>query len=180
MAKEICPKWLPVMGYEGFYEVSSQGQVRAMGRYMIQERKGKKYLAYKKAKILRPHIEKGGYARVHLLGKNLLVHRLVAKAFGVIGEGNKVNHLDADATNNNYWNLEWCTQEENVRHTWELGRGNPKKADKNPAAKACWDEVNLIRSLHKKGIPMKDIVSEVSVGYGAVVNIVKGKTWVGK
>ena len=52
------------------------------------------------------------------------VHRLVLEAFCPIEGMNKlvVNHKDADHFNNKLENLEWTTQSENVRRTWERGR----------------------------------------------------------
>ena len=52
------------------------------------------------------------------------VHRLVLEAFCPTEGMNKlvVNHKDADHFNNKLENLEWTTQSENVRRTWERGR----------------------------------------------------------
>ena len=49
--------------------------------------------------------------------KRYLVHRLVAEYF-VDGyfEDAVVNHKDSNTLNNNYTNLEWVTQKENVQH----------------------------------------------------------------
>ena len=52
------------------------------------------------------------------------VHRLVLEAFHPIEGMDKlvVNHKDANHFNNKLENLEWTTQSENVRRTWERGR----------------------------------------------------------
>ena len=69
------------------------------------------------------------YERVNLKcmdGKNHTkrVHRLVLEAFNPIENMNKmvVNHKDADHFNNHLDNLEWLTQSENVKRTWQRGR----------------------------------------------------------
>lgn len=50
--------------------------------------------------------------------KNFYIHRLVAEHFvKKIPGKNVVNHKDFDKKNNNYKNLEWCTQKENVRYS---------------------------------------------------------------
>jgi D-hexose-6-phosphate mutarotase len=69
------------------------------------------------------------YERIGLIcldGKkhNKRVHRLVLETFNPI-EGMKklvVNHKDANHFNNNLNNLEWLTQSENTKRTWERGR----------------------------------------------------------
>ena len=50
---------------------------------------------------------------------NLLVHRLVAMAF-VEGheEGLVVHHIDGDTFKNEYTNLEWRTQQENIHESY--------------------------------------------------------------
>jgi hypothetical protein len=50
--------------------------------------------------------------------KTLQIHRAVAEYF-VPNPNNKpiVNHINEDTYNNNYTNLEWCTQKENVYHS---------------------------------------------------------------
>lgn len=94
--------WRPIVGYEGLYEVSSLGRVKSLN----YERTGKE-------KIMKLQKQNCGYICVYLSKnkehKNLLVHRLVAKAF--IQNPNNlpcVNHKDEDKTNNCVDNLEWC------------------------------------------------------------------------
>lgn len=55
---------------------------------------------------------------------NKRVHRLVLEAFNPIPGMDKlvVNHKDGNHFNNCLDNLEWLTQSENVKRTWERGR----------------------------------------------------------
>ncbi|CDQ39975.1 HNH endonuclease [Virgibacillus salexigens] len=72
-------------------------------------------------KLLTHHINNGGYkfVRLRINGKpkQLLVHRLVAKAF-IPNPDNKpvVNHIDSDRLNPKKSNLEWVTHKENSEH----------------------------------------------------------------
>ena len=105
--------WLPVVGFEDYYEVSDHGNVRTL------RRKGTR------GGPLAQHPNHRGYLTVNLRagGKRLHrgVHRLVIEAFiGPPPEGTECRHLDGDSTNNLVGNLAWGTASENsydrVRH----------------------------------------------------------------
>lgn len=59
-----------------------------------------------------------GYLRVYLDCKDAYIHRLVAEYFceGKTYARNQVNHIDGNKKNNNYTNLEWVTNQENMNH----------------------------------------------------------------
>ena len=111
MKEEI---WNPIKDFEGLYEVSSFGNVKALERY-IMNNGGRQHRA---ETILKPNIQKSGYKMVVLCkdGKIYpkLVHRIVAETF-IPNPDNKpvVDHIDTDAGNNNVENLRWATQKEN-------------------------------------------------------------------
>lgn len=102
-------KWKPIVGYEGFYEVSNLGKVRSLKRNGTN---GKSLVLCK---------DKDGYPMCVLavLGKNKTnkVHRLVAKAF-ITNPENKpcVNHINNNRSDNRVTNLEWSTIAENNSH----------------------------------------------------------------
>lgn len=121
--------WKSVSGYEGIYEVSNAGRVRRNGR------------------ILKPWRTKNGYIHVTLCSdkrkKQVLVHRLVAKAFleDIPGK-DYVNHKNCNPSDNRVENLEWVTQSENVKYSYITGRA------KNVARKriACIDTGRIFYS----------------------------------
>ena len=92
--------WKTIKEYNGDYEVSNYGNVRTnIGTT---------------PRLLKPYFL-DGYAFVHLRGKNIRIHRLVAAAF--IENPNNyecVNHKDYNRLNNHVENLEWCTKKYNA------------------------------------------------------------------
>lgn len=77
--------WRPVVGHEGSYEVSDQGNVRSLDRTTIRNGHVHKL----RGKVLVPvRASEYGYLRVSLgRGKPQFVHRLVAAAFIGPGDG---------------------------------------------------------------------------------------------
>ncbi len=111
--------WKNISDYEGLYQISNFGRVKSLPRTRIGN--GTPYLT--KTKILKNSIgAKGGYYRVHLCKENtknkmFYVHRLVATAFIPRIKGKDfVNHKNGIKTDNFVGNLEWTTQEENLKH----------------------------------------------------------------
>lgn len=106
----------PVVGFEGLYEVDSEGRV-----YSIVNNSSRR------KRQLKPYVNTGGYLRLNLYrldGKvtKEYVHRIVAKAF-IPNTGNKpaVNHIDANKANNMVSNLEWCDAKYNIRESRRMG-----------------------------------------------------------
>lgn len=116
--------YLPIVGYEGLYEVNEQGSVRSVQRII----KGKDGISYPfKERLLRQSAHKDlKYFQVSLwknnIGTSFYVHRLVAITH-IQNPNNlpEVNHKDGNRQNNNVSNLEWCTNLENIRHAINTG-----------------------------------------------------------
>lgn len=116
--------WIPVVGFEGLYEVSSLGRVRSLDRV---GKNGENSYSLYKGRILNPAKGGIGYFYVHLSKDNIktnkYIHRLVAEAF-LKNPDNlpQVNHKDENKLNNCVENLEWCTAKYNIEYS-----GNVKK-----------------------------------------------------
>lgn len=110
--------WKNIKGYEGLYQVSSDGRVKSLERIIIKK-DGRKFTV--KERILKPIADRCGYQVVNLhtggKQKKFAVHRLVCEAFCENPENkSEVNHINEDKTDNRACNLEWCTRRENVNH----------------------------------------------------------------
>ena len=90
-------------------------------------------------------------------GNHVLVHRLVAQAFIPKTEEdlelgrNLVNHLDGNPSHNWAWNLEWCTNGENMQHAVDTGLWVLPKGENRSTSKWTDDEVRIICAMMAEG-----------------------------
>jgi hypothetical protein len=111
-------KWTDVEGYDGWYKVSTSGQIWSAYSDKVIKFTPHIYSGYLKARLKNPFTDSGD---------TLYLHRIVAKAF-LPNPLNKpqVNHNDGNRENCSVWNLAWMTEEENMRHAQMHGLGNVK------------------------------------------------------
>lgn len=108
-------RWLPVVGYEGSYEVSDQGQVRSLDRVAGTAEHPRRW----KGRVLQPApVGKCGHLMVALRrdgkSKSWLVHALVLTAFvGPRPVGMECCHGLGGTQDNSLQNLRWDTSSEN-------------------------------------------------------------------
>ena len=122
MVKEI---WKPVVGYEDYCEVSNQGKIRSLGRY-VKGRWGS--IHFRKGIERKQCYYPNGYLFVALsVGgkmKQLSTHRIVAAAF--LGESDlEVNHKNGHKDDNRVENLEYVTRRENQLHSYRVLHRKP-------------------------------------------------------
>mgnify|MGYP003653391348 CR=1 FL=1 len=121
--EKLKEQWLQVPGYER-YLVSNTGRVISTLKNRTKELKAQQdgigYLHYR----LYPEDKRHGlYANNRGVRPKLFkAHRLVAETFIPNGDTKlQINHKDADKHNNVITNLEWCTAQQNIQHSWDFG-----------------------------------------------------------
>jgi len=119
--------WKDIPGFDG-YQASTIGRIRGVDRVVPHIKNGPSRI---KKRILKQHLtgKKRNYLCVGLSplssGKGLfLVHRLVAFTFLPNSENKPfINHKTGITVDNPPLNIEWCTNQENIRHSFDsLGR----------------------------------------------------------
>lgn len=108
--------WLPVVGYEGLYEVSDQGRVKSLARSFV--RRDGKPQTIRERFLSQTKFDTHGYrtSRLCNLGtfKDVWVHRLVLEAFvGPCPQGMVACHWNDVKADNRLENLRWDTQSAN-------------------------------------------------------------------
>jgi hypothetical protein len=163
-------EWRPVVGYEGWYEVSNLGMVRRV-------KSGK---SVQIGRPLRQYRDHNGYLVLALTqngsGAHFKVHRLVAKAFLPPSRGrNWVNHRDGDKTNNRVHNLEWTTRAENMRHAVATGLF-AARGMAHYKAKLNEGDVRAIRAIDGQ-ISQPALASMYGVSRSTISDIQRRQTW---
>jgi hypothetical protein len=132
--------WKPMVGHENVFHISNMGRVKRLEGYSVSNRINKKTgKPYKQTyikiseKILVGTLNKKNYVTVHLSYNSdttptskvksvpILVHREVAKCF-ITNSNNlpQINHINGIPYDNNISNLEWCDNDYNQKHRYEV------------------------------------------------------------
>lgn len=130
----ISECWLPVVGWEGLYEVSNHGGVRSLDRLINLGGNGYGGSFVKPGRVLKHVINTHNRHQVMLCGHGRqrlqLVHRLVAAAFiGPCPDGLSVLHWDDDPDNNQVSNLRYGTLSENQYDRYRNALARQQKGD---------------------------------------------------
>lgn len=173
-------EWRPIKGFEGFYEVSSDGLVRGLDRYVPGRISGTKRFA--RGKILTAVEDGYGYPFVVLnmngTKKTKKVHQLVAETFIGREKGKQVNHKDGNKQNNCVGNLEYMTAKENTWHSIEV-LGNRRDCENHWHSKITQKQVDKMRRMYATGEYTQNQLSKIfGIHRGQISKIVNYKSWI--
>jgi hypothetical protein len=116
-------QWRPVVGFEGYYEIADDGQVRGCQRTVGAANGKTKVIKAKPMNLMRArsgHLALECYKDAHR--QRFMVHRLVLMTFiGPCPEGMEACHRNGNPAENRVENLYWGTRSDNVRDAIEHG-----------------------------------------------------------
>lgn len=153
-------EWRDVVGYEGIYQVSSLGRVKSLPHKTKRGIRGGKILKLSESNSNNPPKGWQTYLQVCLSRRSderfFSVHRLVAEAFIPNPENKKtVNHKDGNRHNNNVDNLEWASQSENIKHSFDVLKRKPSPTRKKAVVCLETGEIYETANLAAKALGYK-------------------------
>jgi hypothetical protein len=160
-------EWKPVAGYEGIYEISSEGRFARIKNGERVVRKINKCTHYPSVSLLKRPNDK--------IQKSSTIHKLVATAFlGEKPEGHVIRHIDGDRYNSKASNLCYGTPKENAQDSINHGT---YKGSRNGRSLLCERGVEAVRMLIEHGVSLTDIARRIDVSVSTVHGIKMGRSW---
>ena len=177
-AKKTAELWLPVVGFEGLYEVSNHGRVRSLHRIVKHRHGGER--RWKGRMMALTICRTTGYRQVGLNKdgerKTFTVHQLVAAAFfGPCPEGLYVRHGPAGPLDNSVENLSYGTRSEIEQD--KKRDGTDRRGERSHYCKLTDEKVLKIRELCSAGVAPKEIAAQFSIHPKYVSHIKLRRTW---
>lgn len=155
-------EWRPVVGFEGLYSVSNDGQV---------------YSHYRN-KVMKAHDNGYGYLQVRLsqngIKRTRKIHTLVATAFiGARPNGFQICHNNGNSTDNRLINLRYDSYENNQADRFK--HGTDSCGEHNGNAKLTDNQIEEIRWLWSFNFKLREIAEHYRICITYVSMIVNNK-----
>jgi hypothetical protein len=170
--------WKPVVGYEGLYEVSDQGNVKSLPREVPVVRTGVDYLRVSPGRLLKRGKASGNRWNVVLCRqgttKTCLVAHLVAAAFLGPANGLQVLHKNDVTTDDRVENLRYGTHAENMGDKVLNGLSN--RGAKHHKAKLTEDQARAIKT-RSQTEDTRTLAKEFGVSPNTIQAIKHGYNW---
>lgn len=177
--------WLPVSGYEGFYEVSSWGRVRCLTRQVPHINGSTRTI---KGRVLKTSVQHAGhnkpYTRLSVSlrkpgckRKQAPIHRMVATAFVPNPDQLPVvRHLDGDCLNNHVDNLAWGTHQDNSDDAVEAGA--TPRGECHCHARLTEEAARIIKSTPRSQSNAEHLGKQFGVHPNTIKSVWDEKSWV--
>ena len=158
-------KWLPVVYFEGLYEVSDLGRVRSVRRNRLMKLEGVK-----------------GYRRVMLSVDGVtarhFVHAMVMRAFvGPCPPGHEINHKRGDRSDNRLSMLEYVTPSQNNKHAYDVLKKVPQAGSKHGMSKLTEAAAREIRDLRANGSRLTELADAFGVSITTISEACNRRHW---
>lgn len=179
----MSERWLPVVGFEGKYEVSDMGRVKSLARTITLFRHDghtgqPMWINYQiKQRIMKLNKTKKNYLTVMLgcKGPTRRVHQLVLESFiGPCPAGHEALHANDIKGDNTLSNLSWGTKSDNQRDAIRNGRSPIGEHRRN--AKLKNSDIPTIR-VRLNIDSCYTISQDYNVSENAIRNIKLGISW---
>ena len=162
-----------IKGFEGIYEIDEYGKIYSVERIVLSGKNLKVIRKYER-KEKPQRLDKYGYKRITLCKdgklKTISIHRLVAITF-IEGDSRlTVNHKDGNKLNNHYSNLEFISNNENLKHAHRIGLNNPPKNKVGTENKFSKLNEFQVLEIRKSNISSR----KLSVKYGVHHSVIQG------
>lgn len=165
LSKDDSVRWLPVTDWEGFYDVSENGEV----------------YSYRRKKVMSAKPNEDGYPRVLLWKKgssnhHRFVHTIVLEAFkGPCPFGMEACHNDGNPANNHVDNLRWDTRSANQMDRHE--HGTVLNGEKCHLSRLTKPKVQEIRRRLADGEGLSALGRAYGVHATTILAIKEGRSW---
>ena len=167
--------WLPVVGFEGLYEVSDLGRIRSIDRIVSS---GKQW----RGRIRRAYRSKADRRLSIVLYRasrptTRRVHRLVLEAFcGLCPEGMEACHYpDNDPSNCRLDNLRWDTPISN--HADKIVHGTTNRGERHGMSWLIATDIERIFDLRRHGCTQQQISNWLGPHRATVSKVLRGERW---
>ena len=177
---DAIPLWLPILSYEGLYEVSHRGQVRSLDR-IIYFRNGRSRFFHGQV-LAQSQIGRGRHLAVHLWHdgrrQTRYVHHLVLEAFDrPMPPGLECRHGPGGRLNNRWPEaICWGTKIDNLVADKERD-GTLLRGERHGQAKLTEAIVLECRQRRAAGQQIRALAREFRVHEVTMLDAIRGKTW---
>lgn len=183
--KNELEEWKLIPNSKGYY-ISNFGNIKRCTR-KVWNPNNNGWSTIKEHKIIPSTNNSKGYVRVRVVYKDgkqktESIHRLVALAFVInpnVNKFNQVNHLDGNILNNHWKNLQWCTNQMNMTHSWKYLKRRKTGREASLRTKTRKLEEVDVLSIPEllKTMTITEIAKKFNVKISTITEITHHRSW---